>query len=319
MAMQAITQLDELIGLYVLKRFGGKREALQKDRRSALRPLVDYFGAGRQLDTLTVADVRGWIEWQQAKRGKRRGSILLDELLSPYTVNKRVRMARALFNWAVLHDLMTNSPMVGIKTPRTPQKLPAAIDQSDVEKLLAGLRHKSEWLYKRDVALIYCLRDTGARIGGLCGAKLTDLELERRQLLVTEKGEQSRTVYLSPATVEKLRLYLAERKEFWGRRCSDALFIAQHGGALKYAGAQQILERAAQRGGVEGRHSAHSFRHAFARDMLRDGADLATVSQIMGHSGIQVTAQYYARWSDTELRIAHQLHTPARMMKGGEK
>jgi site-specific recombinase XerD len=316
--MPQINFLEELIGLYVLKRFGGKREGYQKDRRSALRPLIEYFGSERPFGTLTAADMRAWIEWQQAKRGKRRGAIMLDELLSPFTVNKRVRMVRAMFNWAVLQSIMRSNPLEGVKTPRTPQKLPAAVDQADVERMLSGLRHKAQWLFLRDVALIYCLRDTGARVGGLCGARITDLELDRRQLLVTEKGEQSRTVYLSPATVEKLRLYLAERKEFWGRRCSDALFIAQHGGALKYAGAQQILKRAAVRGNVEGRFNAHAFRHAFARDMLRDGADLATVSQIMGHSGIGVTAQYYARWSDKELRISHQLHTPAHMMKGGE-
>ncbi len=316
--MTAIAQLDELIGLYVLKRFGGKRAAFQANVRSRLWPLVVCLGAERKLDELRSADMLGWIETLQGCRSKRRGAVMVAEALSPFTINSRVRQARAMFNWAVRSGHMRSNPLDGIKTPRTPQKLPAAIAQIDVEKLLSGCRHKMEWLYLRDVALIYSLRDTGARIGGLVGARLVDLELDRRQLLVTEKGEQSRTVYLSPVTVEKLRLYLAARKEFWGRRCSDALFIAQGGGALSYAGAQQILERAALRSGVEGKHSPHSFRHAFARDMLRDGADLATVSQIMGHSGIQVTANYYARWSDRELRIAHQLHSPARQMKGGE-
>lgn len=317
--MAGIQCLDELIGLYVLKRFGGRSEELQKGMRSGIRPLAMFFGGDHPFNNLTAADMCAWIEWQQANRHKRRGSIMLDEPLSPFTINKRVRMARAMFNWAVRLGLLKSNPMFGVKTPRTPQKLPAAIDQADVERMLTGLRHKVEWLWYRDVALIYCLRDTGARVGGLAGARITDLELDRRQLLVTEKGEQSRTVYLSPATVEKLRLYLAERKEFWGRRCSDALFITQGGSALTYAGIHQILRRAADRGGAEGRFNAHAFRHAFARDMLRDGADLATVSQIMGHSGIGVTAQYYARWSDKELRIAHQLHTPAHMMKGGER
>lgn len=317
--MAAITQLDELIGLYVLKRFGGRRQELQKDMRSGVKPLAMFFGGDHPFDNLTSADMYAWIEWQQASRLKRRGAIMLDEPLSPYTINKRVRMARAMFNWAVRLGLMKTNPMGGVKTPRTPQKLPAAIDQADVERMLTGLRHKAEWMFHRDVALIYCLRDTGARVGGLTGARITDLELDRRQLLVTEKGEQSRTVYLSPETVEKLRVYLAQRKEYWGRRCSDALFITQGGSALTYAGVQQILKRAAVRGGCEGRYNAHAFRHAFARDMLRDGADLATVSQIMGHSGIGVTAQYYARWSDSELRIAHQLHSPAHQMKGGER
>jgi site-specific recombinase XerD len=145
------------------------------------------------------------------------------------------------------------------------------------------------------------------------------LELDRCQLLVVEKGEKSRYVYLTAITIDKLRAYLKERREFWGKHCSDALFIGRSGGGLTTTGVYQVLKAAADRVHLNGRWNPHSWRHAFARDMLRNGADLSQVSQLMGHAGIQVTADYYARWADSELRQAHKQNSPAHQMPGGEK
>jgi len=311
--------LDELIGVYVLKRFGGKPLSNQKDVRGKLKPLAYFFGSARNVNSLASSDMQAFIEWMRANRKKQRGAVEVAEPLSPFTINSRVRSVRAMFNWAVRQGHMVSNPLAGVKTPRTPQKLPAAVEQVDVEYLLGALKPDVPWLHARNVALIYCLRDTGARVGGLCGAKVADLELDRCQITVVEKGEKARAVYLTAITLEKLRAYLKLRREFWGRHCSDSLFIGRDGGALLPGGVYQVLKAAAARCDLGGRFNPHSFRHAFARDMLRNGADLSQVSQLMGHAGIQVTADYYARWADAELRQAHKQSSPAHQMPGGEQ
>lgn len=317
--MNQVAALDELVGLYVLKRFGGKPELYQADIRSKLRPLITFFGAPRNINSLAALDMQAFIEWMAATRKKRRGSVVVAEPLSPFTINSRIRNIRSMFNWAVRQGHVVTNPLDDVKTPRTPAKLPAAVAQADVEFLLGALKQDVPWLWARNVALIYCLRDTGARVGGLCAAKVTDLEPERYQLLVTEKGEKSRYVFMTAITLEKLRVYLGERHEFWGRRCSDALFIGRDGGSILPGGVAEMLTAAALRCDLRGRINPHAFRHAFARDMLRAGCDLSQVSQMMGHSGIQVTADYYARWDVRELRAAHRKNSPAHAMPGGSE
>jgi site-specific recombinase XerD len=78
---------------------------------------------------------------------------------------------------------------------------------------------------------------------------------------------------------------------------------------LKASGVYQVLERTARRGGVRGRWNPHAFRHGFARGLLDNGADLATVSQLMGHSDVSITVRFYARWSDEELHRKHARFT----------
>ena len=71
-----------------------------------------------------------------------------------------------------------------------------------------------------------------------------------------------------------------------------------------------MLKRRAKQAGVKGHVNPHSFRHAFARDYILSGGDLATLSQLMGHSSILVTKKYYARFNVKELQEKHARHSP---------
>ncbi|KAA3660662.1 MAG: hypothetical protein DWQ04_18775 [Chloroflexi bacterium] len=62
----------------------------------------------------------------------------------------------------------------------------------------------------------------------------------------------------------------------------------------------------AKKAGVNGRCNLHAFRHGFARGSLKNGSDLGTVSRLLGHSSIQITAEFYTRWTDSELAKRHR-------------
>jgi integrase/recombinase XerD len=87
---------------------------------------------------------------------------------------------------------------------------------------------------------------------------------------------------------------------------------------LTSGGLYLILKRLARRAGLGERFNPHSFRHAFAREVLRLGADLATVAQYLGHTNVLVTAKHYARWAEDELRERHDKFSPIRHLKRGE-
>ncbi len=59
--------------------------------------------------------------------------------------------------------------------------------------------------------------------------------------------------------------------------------------------------------------------HAFARRALKQEADLATVSQLMGHSSVEVTVRFYARWADDELGELHDRYSPLKESLGQEE
>jgi hypothetical protein len=90
------------------------------------------------------------------------------------------------------------------------------------------------------------------------------------------------------------------------------LFIGQGGQGLSRSGAEKIWNRLAEAAGVENqRHNFHSFRHAFARDSIRAGADLSHVSQLMGHSSTAITSDYYLQYTHDELQEVHARVSPS--------
>ena len=161
--------------------------------------------------------------------------------------------------------------------------------------------------------MLYVLRDTGGRIGGLLSAKLEDLDLEAGLLTVREKGNHERDLPLNDPTCDALRQWLDARSEMMPD--SDYLFIGMHGKPLSRSGVYGMLDRLREKGGICGRMNPHAFRHAFARDSLRNGADISEVSQLMGHSTPTVTLKYYARWDKGELHAVHRRVSPGAHMK----
>ena len=82
------------------------------------------------------------------------------------------------------------------------------------------------------------------------------------------------------------------------------------GKKLTSAGIYQIFKRAARDAGVEKSWSPHQWRHAFARNFLRNGGDIGILSQILGHASIHVTLLHYGSLENSDLQKAHLKYAP---------
>jgi site-specific recombinase XerD len=238
--------------------------------------------------------------------------------LSPSTVRGYVRAVKRFFNWLEEEGIITTSqnPAVRLKLPRRPHQAPKAIDVDDLRRLLAVARGDSVW-QKRNYAILLFLADTGCRVGGLIGLKLGDVDLDRGVALVTEKGTKARFVMFTEPTGAALKAWLEVRPDVH----SDYVFLSWHGCsngglALTVSGVNQMLGRLKRRAGVSGRVNPHSLRHGFARQYLLNGGDLASLSDLMGHTDVQVTKEFYSIFLNEELKQKHHKHSPVLSLLG---
>lgn len=213
--------------------------------------------------------------------------------MAAYTSFMNVVAWRRLFAWCVQRGLIDQSPACDLRRPRLADMPPKAISTQDMLKMLGSAQSHSA----RDYAIICLLIDTGCRACGIVGLMLDGLDLDHARATVNEKG-WARGLHMKRRTVNALRAWL---------RVRDIQGSSVFG--MGYAGLYQMLERTARRARVVGRSNPHSFRHGFARGMLNKGADLATVSQLMGHRSVDVTTRFYARWADEELHRKHQQYS----------
>jgi site-specific recombinase XerD len=291
--------------LLIATRADGRSERTVTSYREKLSHLVAFLG-DVAVESITVDDLRRYVADQVGKG------------LSPFTIATRVRAMKRLFNWLEEEGRIEVNPTRRIKTPRPKRREPKAISLADVRALLETTRG-SDAAAVRDRAIILFLCDSGCRVGGLCGLRLDDLNLERGLAFVREKGGQSRFVMFAPQTAEALRAWLAVRPE--GGR---AVFVSlKRKAPLTPSGIWQMLTRRAGQAGIEGAVNPHSFRHGFAREFLLSGGDLGTLADILGHSSVEVTKAYYGIFTLEELQEKHRRHSPIRKVfevdKNGER
>lgn len=269
-----------------------------------LRSLLAFLG-DVEIEQITISDLRQW-RANLAERKERwvnhcyRPSV--PGGLSPWTIHSYIRIVRRFFKWLVEEGHLDHNPAARLELPPLPEEPPKAITEEDLYQLLDAAHNNP-----RNYALLCMLADTAARVGAISSLRLEDLELENRRALVREKGRgggKRRYVYFSERTKKALEAYLRVRPAG-----SEYLFVSRHGGAMTPHAIYQVLRRLAKKAGVKGRFNPHAFRHGWARGALKNGADLGTVADILGHSSVEVTKRFYARWKDEELRERHEKFT----------
>ena len=146
------------------------------------------------------------------------------------------------------------------------------------------------------------LFSTGLRVSELCALN-SDIDLTRDELSVRGKGEKVRVVFLSPAAKEAVREYLKARKDM-----EEALFVDGRPNKLHRIiprDVQRHLKTYVARAGITSVVTPHTLRHAFATDLLSNGADIRSVQQLLGHASINTT-QIYTHITDSHLREIHK-------------
>ncbi len=303
--------LSEAIdGLLLTTKADGRTQNTVTDYIRKLRPLQNYFG-DVDVATITTDDLRRyivslqeqttvWSEHPHLQEQKRK--------LSPFSIAGYVRAFKRLFNWLEQEGLLSPNPArrIRMKTPR--RKTPHAIGIDDLKALLDTTKGNTP-ADLRDRAIILLLADSGCRVGGLCGLQIEDMNLEDHTAVVLEKGDKSRAIFFTTITEKAIREWLNVRPN-----TGNAVFVSlgrrKPKDTLSTNAVSQMLRRRAKKAGITGRVNPHSFRHAFAREYLLDGGDLATLSSLMGHSGVEVTKSFYAIFTMDELRRQHHLHSP---------
>ncbi len=203
------------------------------------------------------------------------------------TVNRRLAALRRFFGWAKATNRIRELPTEGVKgvpsVPLTPKSLP----KRDLDRLLRTAEQDGN---KRNLAILLMLRHTGLRVGELCNLRLSDIAIsERKGSLVVRsgKGDKDRTVPLNNDVRQALSAYVAVRPA----ASTDFLFIGQRGQPLQSDAVQLIVRKYARRAGLS-EVTPHILRHSFAKQVLDAGADLATVSRLLGHERLETTAIY---------------------------
>lgn len=306
-------KLSQSIEEFVKDVCAGKTNTTPKTYRGKLNHYLLKFLDDVELSTITEEDIEDLRFDMLTRDKKKRGKKIVKGKLSIFTVRTVLSTVRHFFRWSLEKGLIESNPAADLNIPNPPPPDPKAVNAETVADLLyAAATTGIKKLRARNIAIIYLFRDSGGRLGAISEADIDNLDLERHRLEVKGKGKKINSLRFTKITENALRDWLEARKQL--DPVDNKLFITEHGTGLARSTYNSILRNLAARVEASGRYNPHAFRHGFARDTLRAGADLSQVSQLLHHSSIVVTADYYARWADDELQEIHSIYSPGNHM-----
>jgi integrase/recombinase XerD len=232
------------------------------------------------------------------------------------SVARRMAAVRGLYHYLVREKGLVSDPAAQLATPKHAQTLPHVLRVDEVETVLAGVPLEGP-LAERDLALFELLYGCGLRATEVVTLRLSDVDLEGGLLRCLGKGDKERVVPLGSYAAAAVGRYTAHgrRRLARGRR-HDEVFLNARGEPLTRQGLDYVLRRTLKRVGLDGRASAHTFRHSFATHLVEGGADLRSVQEMLGHSDI-ATTQVYTHVTAEHLReVFYSTHPRARRRKG---
>jgi integrase/recombinase XerD len=231
-------------------------------------------------------------------------------LLTAVTQERLLVVARNLTRFLRDKDYLLHDPGQSIKLPKTPKRLPKTIlSKEEVKKLInAPDRHTSKGY--RDRVILEVLYDTGIRRSEISKIMLNDLDLDGGYIRIHGKGSKDRVVPLSQRVCEIIRNYiLAVRSSFINGDDPGYLILNRWGHRLKGEGINGIVKKYAQSSMVKKHITTHTLRHTCATHMLRNGAPLRHIQEMLGHESLEST-QLYTRVTINDLKEIHAKYHP---------
>ena len=240
------------------------------------------------------------------------------------TVVKVYTILHSFFKMAYLGDMIERNPMDKVERPK-PRKDEAkptqasAYTAAEVQTIMASL--EGEPLKWR--ALIHLLIDTGIRRGECCALQWKNIDFKTGAITIcgnlcytkqkgiyldTPKNGHTRTVYAGNDTVALLRQLQTEQS----KKCISKWVFTQDGTAepMHPQSPTRYLKKFSQRYGIPDLHP-HKLRHTFASVALTSGADIASVSEALGHSDKAVTLRMYTHADQESISRAAQIFREA--------
>lgn len=265
---------------------------------------LDYLTAERGASPHTVAAYRvdlseainffedhGVEKWDQLTAG-----LVLDWQttlggLAISSSQRRLSGLRSLVRYLKKRGKLSGFSFPETSPGRKPKVLPKALSLESLNNLLSQPDLNTA-PGMRDRVLMELIYGAGLRITEAVTLRIADISFENLAVNVLGKRGKSRWVPLPGETATWMQDYLRATRPQLEKKPSELFLLSNRGLPYSRATAYAALEKYSTLAGFDKTVNPHALRHTYAVHLLKGGADLRAVQELLGHESIQTTQIY---------------------------
>ena len=263
--------------------------------RNDLEKFVKFY-SNKNIKDITNEDLKKYIKY------------LNEEGLNEKSISRNVSCLKSFYKFLVIEKFITNNVSDSLFLPKIRKALPNILTEEEVLKLL-DIELITPFDY-RNKAMLELMYATGLSVSELVKVKLQDIDFNDDIIRTFGKGSKERIIPIGEYAKEYLKKYIElYRSLLLIKGNSDYVFINNHGSNMTRQGFFKIIKKIAKEKDIKSEISPHTLRHSFASHLLKYGADLRTIQELLGHSDISTT-QIYTHISHEELKKNYEEYHP---------
>lgn len=227
--------------------------------------------------------------------------------LESTTVAHKITSIKSYFNYNIKRGIVSVNPADKVSRPKLTKHLPEYLTEEEVGKLL-DVEVKSPYDY-RNKTILELLYSSGIRISELVNIKTSNYDSEECLIRIMGKGSKERIVPLGDYAINIMNDYINNYRPLINKKHTDYVFVNNRGDKISRQFIFKVIKKEALKKGIKKDISPHTLRHTFATHLLKNGADLRIIQELLGHENISTT-QIYTHVTNNKLKSDYETYFP---------
>lgn len=267
--------------------------------RTDLKQFTDFLVDTYDISDFSVVDhhiIRAWLV------------ALLEQGQAARSIRRKLSTLKAFYRFRRERGFQEHNPTTKVTSPKPPKRLPAVVQEKQMEALFDRLPAADSFAACRDRLLLELLYGTGMRRAELIGLRRMDIDLSRRHIRVMGKGSKERLLPFGPQLAEAIEAYEQARQQVFPENQDATLLLTDKGKPLYPKWVYNRVRHYLSLVTSQEQRGPHVLRHSFATHLSEHGADLNAIKTLLGHTNLAATQIYTHNSIEKLKRIYEQAH-----------
>ena len=238
---------------------------------------LDYNGLIR----IKKQDIRSWFLYRKNKKD------------SSKSMARGLSAVKNLLRFFIEKNIIDGHEILRMKPPKITKSLPRPLSIEQINSVLESITDikQTDWIIKRDKALLVLIYSVGLRVNEALSLNKADITNSSDFISVIGKGNKIRMVPMIKSIRELLLDYISSI-EVNPDPDSEALFVNRFGNRISASAIQKLVQKSRRLLGLSETVTPHALRHSCATHLMESSGDLRSVQELLGHASISSTQIY---------------------------